>query len=272
MDEKATIQWFKTASKLAKTWAQSMSYKSVVKVDEDDVRDFLVDLWFGRGGLGAEFEEQNRGQLYAYALSNLGRSRDVLKHAGSVSDVRPGGCGHDDEVDEDRLAFFSYPDEDGGADDDPLAKIERARTSDELGDRIEELDAIRDEGLSGALAEIFGTSDRRGRSFAADARSDKVLSLVVDAAKSRGLNPSEMKNLAAEIASERRRSIARANTIGDRDYSEIEAFEQMMGLRQPHAPTSTPEKTRSRPAKQRRKSVPPIPMQQQSILMQLELV
>lgn len=286
MDEIATSQWFKVTTKLAKDWAKSMTHKSAVKLDEGDILDFLVDLWLVKGGQGHEFEEQNRGQLYSYVRKSITRSRDVLLHAGSMSDACPAGRGHDDVMDEDRLEFLSYSDDEdteAGADYlDPAEKIAQDLACDELGDRIEELDAILDASLSGALADVFGTSDRRGRSFSAEARSDKIKSLIFAAGKSRDMQPAEVKKLATEISAKHRRSIDRIKAAGgDVSYDEIEAFEQTMGLRKSHAQTKSVNDTataiqakiRSRRAKRQPKSVLPVPQQrskQQSI--QLELV
>lgn len=264
VDEKATVQWFETASKLAKAWSKSMSHKSFVKVSEEDVRDFLVDLWFAKNGQGPEFEEQNRGMLNAYAVKHLTHSRDVLRKAESLSDVRSAGWGDDDEMDEDRLECLSYSDDEEAVDDQEQDEA--------LGDLLGELSEIRDSSLSSALSEVLGISDRRARAFASEARSEKILALVVKAAKQRGMKPAAVKKLAAEIAAECRRSI---NADGeDASQDEIEVFERMMGLSKPHAPaptTAIQAKIRSRREKQQPKSALPLPVpQQQSI--QLELV
>lgn len=276
MNEKATVEWANTAAELARIWCRAMQNKSRVKLDEDDIRDFLIDLWIEKGGQGSEFEVSNRGQLYNYTLSHLGHSRDTLPHAASLSDICQSRG--DDEFDEDRLDFLSYSDdEDVEADLDPAEMLEKAELREELGDRLEDLAAIRDTGLSVALAEIFGISDRRGRSFAAEVRGEKILALVVEVARWRDLKPAEVKDLAAEIAAERRNTIDRINAAGgDASYTEIEAFEEMMGIAKPitRTPTTRPAKNRLPVAKRQRKSaevVPKVP-QQQSIPAQFELV
>lgn len=274
MNHETTVEWASTAAELARAWWRAMQNKSRVKLDEDDIRDFLIDLWIEKGGQGSEFEASNRGQLYSYTLASVGHSRDTLPHADSLSDICQSRG--DGEFDEDRLGFLSYSD-DGNvdADLDPADMLEKAEIREALGGRIEELAAIRDMGLSGALAKIFGTTDRRGRSFASKVRSEKMLALIVDAAKKRGLKLPEVKNLAAKIAMERRKSIARINAAGgDVGYADIEAFEEMMGLVKPGS-TATTAKSRLPQVKPQRKSVPAtlmVPMPQQSIPVKLELV
>lgn len=235
MNDKATVEWADTAAVLARAWWRAMQNKSRVRLDEDDVRDFLIDLWLEKGGKGPEFDEANRGQLYNYSLLHLGNSRDVLSSASLMSEM----CwGDDEEIDEDRFDFLSYSDNDDQADQvDELATIGAAQDVgdsddlDALDQRLEELAALRDSGLSGALAEVFGVSDRRCRSFSAEIREEKTLALLVDAARKRGMKPAEVKKIAAEIAAERRKTIARINAAGgDLSYSEIEAFEDMMGM------------------------------------------
>lgn len=270
MNDKATVEWANTSAELARVWWRAMQNKSLVKLDEDDIRDFLIDLWIEKGGLGSEFEVSNRGQLYNYTLSHVGRSRDTLLHADSLSDICQSGG--DGEFDEDRLGFLSYSDDgDVEADLDPADMLEKTELREELGDRLEDLAAIRDTGLSGALAEIFGITDRSGRTFAAEIRSEKILALIVDAARKRGMKPAEVKKLAMEIATERRKAIARVNQAGgDVSYAEIAAFEEMIGL----STTATTAKNRLPGAKRQRKPaqvVRKVP-QQQSIPAQLELV
>lgn len=285
MDEKMMVQWSQTAQELARVWFPSMRSRSRVRLVEEDIRDFLIDLWLEKGGKGPEFDEANRGQLYNYSLLHLGNSRDVLSSASLMSEMCRGG---DEEIDEDRFDFLSYSDNDDQADQvDELATIGAAQDAgdsddlDALDQRLEELAALRDSGLSGALAEVFGVSDRRCRSFSAEIREEKTLALLVDAARKRFLKPSEVKKLAAGIAAEHRKTIARINAAGgggDLSYSEIEAFEEMMGLVKAKpttpAPTATTAKNRLLEAKRQRKSAqvaPKVP-QQQSIPTQLELV
>lgn len=271
MNEKEMAKLSKTAQELARAWFPSLRSRSRVKIDEDHIYDRLIDIWLEKGGEGPEFDRANRGQLYCYVKTTFGHSRDTLMHADSLSDIRPVGHGVCEAFDEDRIGSFSCSDY-GDDDLDPAARVEKAEIREALGERIEELAAIRDIGLSGALAEIFGTTDRRGRTFASEVRSEKMRSLIVDAARKRGLKLEEVKKLAAEIAMERRKSIARINAAGgDVSYAEVEAFEEMMGLTKPGNTTATPAKNRLRQAKQQRKSVPAMP-QQQSISTQLELV
>lgn len=296
MNEKAMVEWSETAQQLARTWLPSMRANSRrTRLDEDDIRDFLIDLWLKKGGVGAELEKANRGQLYNYVFVSVGNSRDALSSAYLISELRPAGRGEEETMDEDRVAFLSLSEHENGFDDesyqqedddemamlggvgdagasdgDDLDGAEKAKLREALDQRLEELAAIRDAGLSSALAEIFGTTDRTGRTFASDVRQEKMLALIVDAAKKRATKPAEVKKLAAEIAAERRKSIARVNAAGgDVSYSDIEAFEEMMGLVKPTTPTPTATK-----AKPRQKSVPAMPMvpQQQSIPMQLDLV
>lgn len=290
MDEKMMVQWSQTAQELARVWFPSMRSRSRVRLVEEDIRDFLIDLWLEKGGQGPEFDEANRGQLYNYVLLHVGNSRDVLASASLMSEMccaSGSGHGENDEIDEDRFDFLAHSDDDDQADEvDELATIRAVQDAgdsddlDALDQRLEELAALRDSGLSGAFAEIFGVSDRRGRMIAAEIRSEKALDLIVDAARRRGMKPAEVKKLAAEISAERRKSIARINAAGgggDISYSEIEAFEEMMGLEKAKpttpAPTATTAKNRLLLAKRQRKSaqtMPKVPKQQ--IPTQLELV
>lgn len=281
MDEKMMVQWSQTAHDLARVWHPSMRSRSRVRLDEDDIRDFLIYLWLEKGGKGQEFDEENRGQLYNYALLHLGNSRDVLASASLMSEM----CRGDDE---DRLDFLAYSDDDDldQADQvDELATIGAVQDAggshdlDALDQRLEELAAIRDAGLAGALSEVFGVTDRRCRSFSAEIREEKTLALLVDAARKRGMKPAEVKKLAAEIVAERRKTIARINAAGgDLSYSEIEAFEELMGLVKPTPSTPTPTaktaKNRLLEAKRQQKSAQVLPKvpQQQSIPAQLDLV
>lgn len=258
MDEKATVEWSKIAQELAQAWCRSMQSRSRVRLDEDDIRDFLIDLWLEKEGKGKEFDQANRGQLYNYTLLHLGNSRDAHRSACLLSEM----CqGEDEEIDQDRLDFLSY------SDDGDFDNFDRqdADDADDLEARLEELAAIRDSGLAGALSEIFGVSDRRGRSFSSEIRSEKVRALLFDAASKRGVGAAEVKKLAAEIVAERRETIARVNSAGgDLSYSDVDAFEEMVGLKPiAPSPTAMPAKNRSLEAKQQRKSA-------QS--MQLELV
>lgn len=271
MSENELIGWWKTAQQLATGWVSSVYYKCGVKIDADDICDCLVDLWVSKGGEGDEFAETNRGMLYSYVLTTLGHSRDAGMYARSAADT------YDDDgaIDEDRLVFFSSSDDEDADDDlDPAERFEKAEMREELGERLEEIEAIRDTWLSAALAEVFETTRRRGQTFAGEIRREKMLPVIMAAAKERGVTAQEVKALAAEIASERRQSVDRIKASGcEATYSEIEAFEQMMGLSAAPA-TSRTAKTCSRPAKSRRKSALAMPMvpppQQQSI--QLELV
>lgn len=293
MDEKAAAIWLKSAQDLARIWQHSMRAKSRARLGEDDIRDFLIDLWLKKGGKGPEFEAQNRGMLHNYTALHVGNGRDAMACAKLMSEMMsPGGSG-DEEINEDRFDFLSYSDNDDfdqaeQADDElaTLGVMEDAGSSasdddlDALDQRLEELAAIRDPGLSCALSVLFGTTDRTGRTFAQEIRQDKMLSLLVDAAKKRGMKPAEVKKLAAEIAAERRKTIDRINAAGgDLKYSEIEAFEEMMGLvkKPTHTPTARTAKNRLLQAKRQRKSAQPmlkVPQQvpQQSIPTQLELV
>lgn len=275
MNENELIGWWKTAQQLATGWVSSVYYKCGVKIDADDICDCLVDLWVSKGGEGDEFAETNRGMLYSYVLTTLGHSRDAGMYARSAADTAV----YDDDgaIDEDRLVFFSSSDDEDADDDlDPAERLEKAEMREELGERLEEIGAIRDTWLSAALAEVFETTRRRGQTFAGEIRREKMLPVIMAAAKERGVTAQEVKALAAEIASERRQSVDRIKASGcEATYSEIEAFEQMMGIGGAST-TAKPARTRSRPAKSRRKSalamaMPMVPPpQQQSI--QLELV
>lgn len=295
MDEKAAAIWLKIAQDLARVWQHSMRAKSRARLGEDDIRDFLIDLWLKKGGKGPEFEERNRGQLHNYTALHVGNGRDAMGGAHLLSEMGTAG-GDDEATDEDRFGFLSCADDEFD-DDTPQADDElgdagasaseggdlvddaaKAGLREALDQRLEELSAIRDSGLSGALAEIFGTTDRRGRTFASEVRSEKMRALIVDAVRKRGMKPAEVKKLAAEIAAERRKTIARINAAGgDLSYSEIEAFEEMMGLVKPittPAPTATTAKNHLFEAKRQRKSAQSMSKlpQQQSIPTQLELV
>jgi hypothetical protein len=219
-----------------------MSFRSAVSVDEDDIRDFLVDLWFARGGQGEEFEEKNPGMLYAYSLQHLCHSRDALSKAMSLVDLLPASGREDDDEDHlDRLGCLA-------SSDDPEADDQ----NEELVDLLDELAAVRDSGFSAAISDLLGISDRRARTLSSVVRQQKIKSLIERAAKARGIGPQELKRLAASVANEHRRSIE-----GDAD--EIEAFEQMMGVCL--NPTAMQAEIRSRRAKQ-----------QPSVPQQLELV
>ena len=277
-NEKAMAKWAKTAQELARAWFPSLRGRSRVKIDEERIYDRLIDIWLEKGGEGPEFDRANFGRLYCYVKTALWHSRDTLMHADSLSDIRAVGHGVSEAFDEDRIGSFSCSDDGDGDDDlDPAAQVEKAEIREALGERLEELAALRDTGLSSALAKIFGTTDRGGRAFAAEVRGEKMRALIGDAARKRGITLAEVKKLAAEIASERRKSIARINAAGgDASDADIKDFEEMIGLSAAATPTARPEKTRSRPAKPRRKSAHPMPMvpipQQQSIPMQLKLV
>lgn len=238
--EKAMAKWSKTAQELARAWFPSLRSRSRVKIDEDHIYDRLIDIWLEKGGEGPEFDRANRGQLYGYVKTTLGHSRDTLMHAVSLSDIRPVGHGAGEAFDEDRIGSFSCSD-DGDDDLDPAARVEKSEIREALGEQLEELSAIRDSGLSGALAEIFGTTDRSGRTFASEVRSEKMLALLVDAGRSRGIKLAEVKKLAAEIARAHRKSIARINAAwGDvMSYADIKAFEEMIGLPAAPIPTAT---------------------------------
>lgn len=261
--EKAMAKWSKTAQELARAWFPSLRSRCRVKIDEDQIYDRLIDIWLEKDGEGPEFDRANFGRLYCYVKTALGHSRDTLMHADSLSDIRAVGHGVSEALDEDHIGSFSCSD-DVDDDLDPAARVEKAEIREALGERLEELAAIRDMGLSGALAEIFGTTYRSGRTFASEVRSEKMLALIVDAARKRGIKLAEVKKLAAEIAMERRKSIAHINAAGgDVSYADIKTFEEMIGLPAAPIPTATSAKTRLQQAKQRRKSVP---------AMQLELV
>lgn len=280
MDENGMVEWWQTAQKLAASWAPSMRHKCSVKIDADELCDVLVDLWLEKRGQGPEFDQQNRGMLYNYALKTLGHSRDAVTYAGSASDMCPAGRGDDAAIDEDRLVFLSSSDDEDADDDlDPAERIEAAEMREALGGRLEELAAIRDTWLSGALAEVFEITRRSGQTFAGEIRREKMLPAIMDAARERGMTSQQVKVLAAEIAVERRRSIDRINTAGGEatySESEIEAFEQMMGIGG-STTTAKPAKTRSRPAKSRRTlrtlapAMPMVPQPQQQPI-QMELV
>lgn len=259
-NENELIAWWKTAQKLAVEWAPSMNFRACAKIDAEAICDCLVDLWMSKGG-GDEFAETNRGMLYNYVLATLEYSRDAGMYACSAADP----AGYDDDG----------IDEDADDDFDPVERFEKAVMREELGERLDEIEAIWDTWLSGALAEVFETTRRSGRTFAGEIRREKMLPAIMSAAKKRGVTAREVKALAAGIAAERRRSLDRINAPGAA-YAEIEAFEQMMGIGAATVTataTSKMEKTRSRPAKSRRKSAPEMPMvpqpQQQPIQMEL---
>jgi hypothetical protein len=261
MDEKATeatVQWYETAGRLAKDWFRSMSFKATVSLDEDDIRDFLVDLWFARGGQGKEFEEKNRGMLYSYCMQHLSHNRDALSKAKSLSDLRPAGRSDDgdDDVDEDRLQCLSYLDDEEAG--------EEQEQNEELVDLLDDLAAIRAPWLSSSLSEVLGISDRRARALASEARREKILALVIMAAKQQGMKLAVVKKLAAEIAAECRRSIKADGENAPQAHDEIEDFELMMGLSKPHVPapaTSIRAKIRSPLEKQQPQSVRPVQLE-----------
>lgn len=272
VDEKAMIEWARTAQKLARGWHGSMLSKSYVKIEEYDIYDFLIDIWIKKGGQGPEFEEAGYKRLYSYALAWLSRSRDTLRHSINLSQYSSSGDGG---FDEDRLGCFSSTDDEDG-DEEFMDPESRLCLNEELGERLEELAAIRDTGLARALSDVFGITDRRYRSFGSEIRKEKTLALIAEAAKKRGMKPAEVKKLAAEIAAERRKTIARINEAGGNlNYSEIESFEEMMGLVKPTTPAPTAKTVKNclLEAKRQRKSAPAMPkVQQQSMPMQLELV
>lgn len=225
MDNNVFAKWYETAGQLGRMWAGPMTFKHGVSVEADDIRDLLVDFWLERGGVGEEFEERNRGRLYMYVVACISHSakKDAVDRAISIHDIIGDG-------EEDRLAALGHVNEEDEAAEEPP----------QLAEAVEMLRAIRSERLSGVLAEIFDVTDRSGRNFAAEIRREKVRSLIMQAARGRGLTQAQVAKLAAEIARmERAKPGAK--------MEEIDAFEALFSA----MPSARLEKTRLQPAKKR---------------------
>jgi len=212
MNNEMLIEWEKTATKLAKNWYPAMIAKSKggAWFDESDVRDFLIDLFLNRNGCDEIFEEKNRGRLHNYTLMFLQYNKDVLCYSDSIHT--------DDETDEDRRDFLSCEDA------DPAVVAEEGEFYDEAATYLNRITLIKDEGFSGALADIFGVTTRAGRNYAAASRHEKIYGIIMQAAKSQGLSLAEVRKLALNILNE-------ARTPNKTDNEALRAFEEMFSLK-----------------------------------------
>mgnify|MGYP000333051845 CR=1 FL=1 len=205
MDNGALIEWTKVADDLGRRWCRSLQAKGAVRLDADDLRGFLVDLWLDRGGKDAMFEAGNRGRLYNYTAMAITRTTDAVMRAGSICRENDDG----DEIDEDRLSFLSI----AQADDvelDPLdtllaVECESENESVVLSEYIDELDEAENAADADmTLAKLFGVTDRSGRTFSSSIRREKIVPLIMRAARERGMTESDVKRLADEIVQDRR--------------------------------------------------------------------
>jgi hypothetical protein len=207
MNDAAMIEWAKVADDLGRRWCRSLQARGAVRLDADDLRGFLIDLWLDRGGKDAMFEAGNRGRLYNYAAMTIARTTDAVMRAGSICRENDDG-----EIDEDRLSFLSraQADDDDDVGLDPLdtllaGEYESENESVVLSGYIDELDEA--EGAADAdsvLAELFGVTDRSGRTFSGSMRREKIVPLIMRAARARGMTESDVKRLADRIVQDRR--------------------------------------------------------------------
>ena len=202
MDNGAMIEWAKVADDLGRRWCRSLQAKGAVRLDADDLRGFLVDLWLDRGGEDVMFETGNRGRLYNYTAMTIARTTDAVMRAGSICRENDDG----DEIDEDRLSFLSAvqaDDEDVGL--DPLDTLLLSVEDENVVRYIDELDEAENAAdADSTLAEVFGVTARSGRTFSGLIRREKIVPLIMRAARERGMTESDVKRLADEIVQHRR--------------------------------------------------------------------
>ncbi|GAB1394081.1 hypothetical protein MASR1M60_22450 [Rhodocyclaceae bacterium] len=239
LDEQEFFAWSQTASTLAKSWHKSMLIKAHAgaRFEQEDIRDFLVDLYLNRGVEDEIFEEKNRGRLYKYSLMFLQHSRDGLRHAESIH------AEDDDGIDEDRLQFLSV------ADADPLEQLERLELNDEIGVYAERISAVKSDKFSNVLSEIFQVTTRSGRNYTSSSRQEKVHDVIMQAARARGISSADLKKLAVEIVCKDRRRAAMGHEV---DLAALESFEAMFSLK-PKAKATTTKTTSAKtpPAQQK---------------------
>lgn len=203
MDNGAMIEWTKVADDLGRRWCRSLQAKGAVRLDADDLRGFLVDLWLDRGGKDAMFEAGNRGRLYNYTAMTIARTTDAVMRAGSICRENDDG----DEIDEDRFSFLS--DVQADEDDVGLDPLDTILSSENetaaLSGYIDELDEAENAAAADStLAEIFGVTARSGRTFSGSIRREKIVPLIMRAARECGMTESDVKRFADKIVQDRR--------------------------------------------------------------------
>lgn len=236
MDNQAFISWSGTASALAKSWHQSMLAKSRcgARFDEEDIRDFLVDLFLERGAADEIFNQENRGKLYNYSLMFLQHNKDSLCHADSIH------AGEDEGIDEDRLQCLAI--QASAAD-----TLEIAEQREKVSVYLDRLVTIKSNQFSNVLAKIFQVTTRAGRNYSSSSRQEKVHDVIMKAAKEAGMSAAAVKKLAAEIVSRDRRREARGYEV---DIAALESLEAMFSLKPKSSTKTTAEQT---PPARRRK-------------------
>lgn len=238
MHEQEFISCVQIAATLAKKWHQSMIVKAHggSGFEQEDIRDFLVDLYLQRGSEDEIFEEKNRGRLYNYTLMFLQHNRDGLRHAESIH------AAEDDEgIDEDRLQFLSV------ADADPLERLEKIELNEEIGVYADRISAVKSGKFSNVLSEIFQVTTRSGRNYSSASRQEKVHDVIMQAARVRGISAADLKKLAVEIVSKDRRRAAMGHEV---DLAALESFEAMFSLK-PKATTTKTTLAKNPPAQRK---------------------
>lgn len=202
MNDAEMVKWAKMADDLGRRWCRSLQAKGAVRLDADDLRGFLVDLWLDRGGKDVMFKAENRGRLYNYTAMTIARTTDAVMRAGSI-------CRENDDSDqigEDRLSFLSAvqaDDEDVGL--DPLDTLLLSIEDENVVRYIDELDEAENAAdADSTLAELFGVTARSGRTFSGSIRREKIVPLIMRAARERGLTELDVKRLADKIVRDRR--------------------------------------------------------------------
>jgi hypothetical protein len=233
MDDQAFISWSGTAGELAMSWHQSMLVKSRcgARFDEEDIRDFLVDLFLERGAADEIFHEKNRGRLYNYSLMFLQHNKDSLCHADSIH------ADEDEGIDEDRLQCLATQ-------ASAVDALELAEQREKVSVYLDRLSALKSNQFSNVLAEIFQVTTRAGRNYSSSSRQEKVHDVIMQAAKEAGMSAAAVKKMAAEIVSRDRRREARGYEV---DIAALESLEAMFSLK----PKTTSEKTLPLPERQK---------------------
>lgn len=198
MDAEKFVTWSLTAKQLAANWTPSMRSKGAVVLDEEIVESFLMDLWIDKKGDDPIFHPDNRGRLYNYTLQYVLHPKDALFHSNSISE--------DDDRDEDRMAFWSCDtaeaEDDEAGDDASLEDIfdqEDSAAQSQLAMYLDQLELIKDGRLPSALSDVFGFTDRSGRTCAAAIRQEKIAALIRSAARTRGITDRELRKLGEGI-------------------------------------------------------------------------
>lgn len=220
MDNSALVRWSESAGALAKSWHKSMLLKSRcgAHFDDEDIRDFLVDLFLERGAADEIFCENNRGRLYNYTLMFLQHNKDGLCHADSIH------ADEDEGIDEDRLQCLST----SSASADPLELAEHAEQREKVTVYLDRLGALKSNQFSNVLSEVFGVTSRAGRNYTAASRLEKMHDVIMTAAREVGMSAAAVKKLAAEIVCHDRRRAAVGHEV---DIAALESLEAMFSLK-----------------------------------------